>query len=587
MNQINTIRTSGAGTGLLPARTAAGKCYLLPVVASLCLIASAVFPDRALTQSAGTSRSESTALSEVTIYLPAAHPAYETVERLRAAGLLTNVWLNQRPLSRLVIARALLEGSRGAGERGLTMLAREAEWRLREFARDLEPDGIAIEPGRTLLTLHWEGDHQTSITAEPTLEFAWDGRNDIHPDYSRAVIARWGFELYGTAGRGIGYASRYRESYENRQGSERQWPWYTGQNIYKSLSGFGENKGYVNSNSHVSWDGAVFGVDLRFDSPAWGPSPGSNLLLSGHAPGFGHAQLRLGLGDWFHYTMLAGSLSSGITDSARSYIPDEIEDFRRLQRQKYIIGHRLDLRLLPNLNLGLTEAIIAGDRFPELIYLVPTTSIWDSQHFLDDPDNLMMALDVSWQVRRGPYLYGALNIDEWQLHDTFADDSQNWIAFQLGGAWTLPFHDGRWHLWVEAARIHPNVYRHKYRVNDWTHANSGLGYWSGQNSEVIEGKLTFLATPRLLVTTWGRYARKGGEVSRLEQYQNPPVERFMDGADRHGAWVGTGLAWEGTRHWRLISEIVRAPERLWPHEPPPASLGQEWRFSVRWIYNPF
>ncbi|MFC1629569.1 hypothetical protein ACFL3H_10730, partial [Gemmatimonadota bacterium] len=532
MNQNTDENTSGTC-----ARTVGFRSVFrvtIPILTTVCLwlITGLTTSNVAMAQSASSSQRESTALPEVTIYLPQGHPAYGTIERLRSAGLITDAWLNQRPLSRLVIARALLEGSRSARERGLTMLAQEAEWRLREFARDLEPYGTAIDPGRTPLALHWEGDHQTSLTAEGTVEFTYDARTDIPPDYASAAIARWGFELYGTAGRSIGYAARYRESFENREGTVKQWPYSPQQTAYHSFKGFDEKRAYSESNSHVSWDGAVFGADIRFDSPSWGPSPGANLLLAGHAPSFGHAQLRLAFGEWLRYTMLAGSLTSGLTDSVRSYLPEEVDIYRTLNRQKYLIGHRLDLRLIPHLTIGITEAVIVGDRFPELLYFVPTASVWDSQHYLDDPDNMTMAVDVSWSPAKGPHLYGTIGIDELYLPETFSEESQNWVAFQLGGSWTLPIHDGRWHLWVEATRVHPNVYRHKFPVNDWTHADSGLGFWSGQNSEVIEGHLTFLASPRLSFTSWGRYARKGGEVTRLEQYQNPPVERFLDGADR-------------------------------------------------------
>lgn len=286
--------------------------------------------------------------------------------------------------------------------------------------------------------------------------------------------------------------------------------------------------------------------------------------------------------------MLAGSLSSEIVDSLHSYQPEEETVYRRLYKKKYIFGHRVDINLFSNLTLGLNEVIIAGDRSPDFIYFVPTASVWDAQHYFHDPDNVMMALDVNWSPGLGPRLYGSIAIDEYRLETTFSDSlARNWIAVQLGGAWTLPIHDGRWHLWVEATRIMPHVYQHKFPVNDWTHSNSWLGFWSGQNSEVIEGSLTFLVSPRFSLGIWGRNARKGGKVSRLVQYQTPPSEKFLFGGVRYGAWVGGRLTYEGKQHWRIVTEIVRAPERLWPHESPPASLGQEWQFAVRWNYNPF
>ncbi|MFC1629037.1 hypothetical protein ACFL3H_07990, partial [Gemmatimonadota bacterium] len=384
----------------------------IPILNAVCLwlIIGLTTSNVAMAQSATGGRSESISPPDVTIYLPQAHPAYGTIERLRSAGLITDAWLNQRPLSRLVIARALLEGSRSARGRGLTMLAQEAEWRLREFARDLEPDGVTVEPGETPLALHWEGDHQASITAEPTVVFAYEARTDIPPDFKSAAITRWGFEMYGTAGPGVGYSARYRESYEDRQGSITRWKYSPDQTVANSLDNFDfdEESLYSESGGHVSWDGSVLGIDLCLDSPAWGPSPGSNLVLSGHAPSFGHMQLRASFGELLRYTMLAGSLSSEIVDSLHSYQPEEETAYRRLYKDKYIFGHRVDINLFSNLTLGLNEIIITGDRSPDFIYIVPTASVWDAQHYLHDPDNVMMSLDVNWSPDKGPRLYGGI-----------------------------------------------------------------------------------------------------------------------------------------------------------------------------------
>ena len=74
-----------------------------------------------------------------TVYLPTGHPSYPLLERMRGAGLLTGSYLNldQRPLSRLTMARALLVGTGAARERGLGVLVEAGEWLLREFAREV------------------------------------------------------------------------------------------------------------------------------------------------------------------------------------------------------------------------------------------------------------------------------------------------------------------------------------------------------------------------------------------------------------------------------------------------------------------
>ncbi len=563
----------------------------------LLLSASTLIPGARLwAQEIGSAGAASTSeeTSRATVYLPLGHPAYGTIERLRGAGLLPDAWLNQRPLSRLAVAKALLDGVTSARERGMDLLADEVDWRLREFTRDIDLSDLRVSPRKAPLSIHWEGGDDVRLTGEMHFELGYDNREDLPPDYTGAFLVQGGFEVYGTVGREIGYGGRYRQASETREGTIRRWPYAPVQSI--AWQGhFGDYVAYNESSGHLSWDGRIIGADICFDSPAWGPSPARNLLLSGHVPSFGYLQGRVGFGDWLRYTVLAGSVKSGIIDSVRSYQPEEPTAFRALERQKYLIGHRLDLHPLSSLHIGLMEACIVADRFPELLYFVPTVSLWGAQHYLRDPDNSMMGLDVSWSPVGGPNLYGGIALDELDPAEIFADStSHNWIALQLGGSWTPPFHQGRWHIWLEATRVLPNVYRHHYPVNDWTHADSWLGFWSAQNSEVIQGRLTFLASPRLRLAAWGRYARKGGEVSREEQYTIPPSEKFLFGRVRIGAWVGGRLTYEGTGHWVLTAEAVRAPAQLWPHNrmveifaPVPASLGQQWQFFLRWTYNPF
>lgn len=530
-----------------------------------------------------------------TIYLTLNHPAHATIALLRAAGLIPDAWLNQRPLTRRAAAAALRAGMEAARKRGMDVLAAAAAWRLREFTDVFEEAVPGVMPRRGPLRIDWEDGGDARLTAEMTLELGYDTREDLPPDFKGAGTGRGGVEVYGTAGRAFGYAARYRQSTETRQGTLKGWRYAPLQTIAQQRR-FGDNAAaYTESSGHFSWDGRYFGMDIRLESPAWGPSPAYNLILSGHAPSFGHVQGRVAFGRWLRYTMIVGSLKSGIIDSSRSYQPDEPAVFRALERSKYLIGHRLDLRPTASLSIGLTEAAIVGDRFPELLYLVPTVSVWDAQHYLKDPDNTMIGVDVSWRPPSGPNLYGAIALDEWQSQSAFKKaEHHNWLAFQAGALWTPPVSGGRWNLWVEATRVLPNVFRHKYPVNDWTHAESWLGFWSAQNSEVIEGRITYLFGGPLRASLWGRYAQKGGEVSRIEQYRIPPAEEFLFGRVRIGAWVGASVTLEGEAHWVATAEVVRAPKGLWPHDRAreifpliPASLGQEWQLFLRVAYNPF
>ncbi|MFO7767380.1 MAG: hypothetical protein R6W82_00225 [bacterium] len=539
-----------------------------------------------------------------TVYLPTGHPSYPVLERLRGAGLLTGSYLNldQRPLSRLTMARALLGGTEAARERGLHGLARSGEWQLREFGREAAAihrvraeegteggaAGWRVQPMRRApLSITWEDPEGPAwLEGEMTMELGYSGREDLPPDFEPAAVGRGGVEVYGQAGENLGYAARYRQSSETRSGTIKGWKYDPVQGAAQ-LRSFGDYRAYTESSGHLSWDGRYLGADLRFGSPDWGPSPERDLLLSGSAPSFGHVQGRVAFGEWLRYAVVVGSLKSGIIDSTRSYQPDDPTRFRAIERQKYLIGHRLDLYPLPSLKVGLTEMAVAADRFPELLYLVPTVSVWDAQHYLNDPDNTMIGLDLTWSPAGGPTLYGAIALDEWQMGDTFADSTHhNWMAFQLGASWTPPLQEGRWHLWVEGTRVLPNVYRHKYPVNDWEHAGHYLGFWTGQNADVLQGEVRYLVSARVEAGLRGRYARKGGLVSRIEQYIIPPSEDFLFGEVRLGGWTGAFLEFHGVRHWTARLDLRRAPARLWPHSGA-GSAGQEFQFFLRLTYNPF
>ncbi len=533
--------------------------------------------------------------SQATIYLSPSHPAHQTIELLRGAGLVQAAWLSQRPFTRRAAAFAMLQGMRAAREQGMTALADAAAWRLREFTDVPEVAAAGVDARRGPLRIDWDDGAEARLTAEMTLELGYDTRKDIPFDFKAAGTGRGGVEAYGTAGAAFGYSARYRQSSETRESSIKEWAFAPIQTVAQ-LRAFGETgAAYTESSGHFSWDGKVFGVDLRFDSPAWGPSPAYNLVLSGHAPSFGHVQGRVAFGEWLRYAMIVGSLKSGIIDSSRSYQPDQPTVFRALERTKYIIGHRVDLRPFRTLQIGLTEAAIVGDRTPELQYFVPTVSVWDAQHYLRDPDNTMIGLDINWRPDAGPSLYGAVALDEWRSQSAFdKEEHHNWLAFQVGGLWTPRFAGGRVNIWLEATRILPNVYQHKFPVNDWLHAGSPLGFWAGQNSEVLEGRLTWIFSGNVRSTLWGRYAQKGALVDRIEQYRIPPAEEFLHGRVRMGAWVGASVTFEGEQHWMATAEIVRAPKGLWPHSraqeiipPIPASLGQEWQLFLRISYNPF
>jgi hypothetical protein len=256
--------------------------------------------------------------------------------------------LKRRPLSRLVVTRALIEGAPAIG-RAESAAVRLADRRLREFAAEAEILGHPVSVEITAPLVLMERRHYGSMTAEMTLEAAWSNRTDLPPDHQQALIGRGGIEIYGTAGPASATPPATARAAKPGTAPSRPGPTIREQGIFYSRR-FRDWVAYTESSGHVSIDTRHIGFDLAMDSPAWGPSPAGTCCCRG-APSFGHAQARVALGDWFRYGMIVGSLRSGIIDSLRSYHPEESGPyFRTLERIKYLVAHRIDLRPMPRLN---------------------------------------------------------------------------------------------------------------------------------------------------------------------------------------------------------------------------------------------
>ena len=92
-------------------------------------------------------------------------------------------------------------------------------------------------------------------------------------------------------------------------------------------------------------------------------------------------------------------------------------------------------------------------------------------------------------------MYGGLLIDEWAPYDTFNSDSHNWFATQIGFSRLFNIKFGSKHIsgkkWkkylkgllkFEYSSAEPQMYVHKFEINNAFHHDYPIGLWSGGNS---------------------------------------------------------------------------------------------------------
>ena len=208
-----------------------------------------------------------------------------------------------------------------------------------------------------------------------------------------------------------------------------------------------------------------------------GPFMSGNLSISNQAPGFSQIQLRT-KSDKIKFIFLVGELYSKIFTDMDDF--DEGPEEFPTKVRRFIVNHRLDIKIKNNLRIGFYEQVIVGHHLP-LLYLVPTMPFWSAQHALGDTDNLQMGLDIEYLYKNNRF-YGAFLMDEWSPFDTFNSDHHNWFGAQLGMSHLF---SDKILMKLEYTRIEPQVYTHDDPINLPYHYDYPIGYWSGGDSEDI------------------------------------------------------------------------------------------------------
>ena len=213
-----------------------------------------------------------------------------------------------------------------------------------------------------------------------------------------------------------------------------------------------------------------------------GPFMSGNLSISNQAPGLPQFQIRT-KSNKLDFTFIVGELYSNLFETLNS---DSEDDFSIKKIKRYIVNHRIDLKVKENFRIGFYEQVIVGHNL-SFLYLIPTMPFWSAQHSLGDTDNLQMGIDFEYLINNNRF-YSAFLMDEWAPFDTFNSDHHNWFGLQLG--FSRLFND-RILMKTEYTRIEPQVYTHNESVNLPYHYNYPIGYWSGGDSEDVFIKMFY------------------------------------------------------------------------------------------------
>ena len=153
--------------------------------------------------------------------------------------------------------------------------------------------------------------------------------------------------------------------------------------------------------------------------------------------------------------------------------------------KKYMAFHHLNMKIKPNLHIGLFESVMYGDSTGglKLEYMNPIIFYRAVEQQNGSEDNAMVGLDFKWNIKNRVSLYGQLVIDEMVIGEVFSGDGWwgNKQGFQLGAKYVDPFGVEDLIVQGEINRVRPYMYAHEDGFTSYTHYNLSLAHPLGAN----------------------------------------------------------------------------------------------------------
>ena len=454
--------------------------------------------------------------------IPSDQRIHSYIEELGRRGLLRNFFFSDRPYTREKVVQgiALLDEAVNSGRIKLDPYEAWLVERLREEFRF--PTGQSSSAGEP-------GPHgQARISAKPTLAANPPPRPTFELGAelegigtSREEKVTWEEEVGGEK-----REEKVTESKESARGVLSGWAEYAAPNGI-SLShrfridtkilddpGFlgqvwrDDLGGYV-ANAYGKLALGPLGVLLGRDKLYWGPGKSGSLILSDFGPPMDMVCFSLNAGrvtaTSFFTTLDDLELRKSIPFGADSLHPGDIAS-------RHLSGHRLDVRITRDLEVGLSETIVYGgpDRGLEPGYINPLSFFYAQQWNTDKDDNPMWSFDATWWPKERLQVYGQFLVDDYQFEQKSPQDKEpREIAFLLGLHGGDPFGLANTSVTLEYARVNPWTYNQKLPWNRYVYGKAPVGYPLGPDADALYFSVTRWFNDKLTCEVDYRFARHG------------------------------------------------------------------------------
>ena len=176
---------------------------------------------------------------------------------------------------------------------------------------------------------------------------------------------------------------------------------------------------------------------------------------------------------------------------------------------KFMVFHHLNINVTKNLNIGLFETVLFGDRKFDMNYLNPVIFYRFVEGLLGSSDNAIVGADFRWLPGRGAMFYGQFVLDEFNTVDNKKGGSFNdKKAWQLGFKMVDFLDVEQLDIQVEFNSVRPYTFSHFKTFTNASNYNIPLGHPLGANFNEFIGILRWQPITKLFVKgTYLNYAK--------------------------------------------------------------------------------
>jgi len=467
--------------------------------------------------------------SRSSVNVPINHWVYHFLDRLQTRKVIQTAVYQSRPYSRQEVANMLTEVQKKLDKDQNILSATEMAWfeQLKgEFFEELDLQKIPADS--TLYERHlirWdEGPHRIRADLDVNEMLVFNS-GDQYPETEHISRTSLGGIIRGQIKKSFSYYLFTHNTFIKGQDiAEETFNPSQGPPITIS----GDNVVSDDAEAYIKWQVPWFEIEFGRDRIQWGPGYRGNLMLSADNPRFELLKMKV-QSKHFQFTHFHGKLHSGLG-------------------AKYLVAHRLEVRLFSWLSLAGSEAVIYGNRSPDPMYLIPLMPFHVAEHHLGDLDNNTMGFDFTLYPRAGHRFYFELFLDDFSTSENPFTFYGNKFAFLSGWRWAAPFNLKDLDLVIEYARIEPFVYTHTREINVYKNYDRPIGHWLGQNGDGVYIRTNYLFHRNFhAALIIERFRRGEGDINTPHTAEMGTRKQFLSGTVETDQCFGIELKWQFLR----------------------------------------